>query len=659
MDHRAASIRAPAVGRAANARRALWTIALIVFSAEDALVAQGRDAPPQGAPPPRFGRFVRTLAGLNEPSAAVFAPDATILVAEAGGHRVSRFSTDGQRLASWGCRGTGPGELLRPGGLAIGPDGLVYVADTGNDRVQVFDTSGTFVRGWGRRGRGAGELCEPGAIAADADRIYVSDTGNERIAVFDPSGRWLGAIVPAADADGSAARPAGLCADGAGRLFVADTATHSILVVDRTGRRIGGWGGWGSAAGLLADPAGLASHGGRVYVADRMNHRIQVFDPDGTVLYEWGLHVIQPREGEGRLHYPNHVAVSADGGLAVVCEAPEDRCQLFGHATPQDEERARTLRELMGASSAHFGPRAAASGRLLAIPEPETHAIQLYDTSGSTPLNITTIGGFGHRPGQLADPGDVALDVQAGLLWVLEQGNRRLSIWRVRLDPSAEIAYSLRLASFVKSYDFAALGRRVSSPQLSWPLRADAIERDTSGTVYLLDARNRCVLAFDARMKFVGLVADLAAGSREPCRPTDLALAADGRTILVVDADGRRVREYNAGGRLVRTYPSSDSGELVEPFGVVATDDGSVFVSDRGAHCIVQFDSGGRERRRWGREGLGAGEFFRPTSILLDGAGRLLVMDHGNHRGQYFSLDGTFEHAFGSRWYVLPTRSLP
>lgn len=611
------------------------------------------------AAPHRFGRYLATISGVKEPSAAAFGPDGTIFVVEAGGHRVSRFSSDGQRLDSWGRRGSGAGELLRPGGVAVGPDGLVYVADTGNDRIQVFEASGRFVRGWGRRGRGAGELCEPSAIALDPQRVYVADAGNDRIAVFDLSGQWWGAIEPHGEAKKSGTWPAGLCADGAGRLFVTDAANHSVGVFDLSGRRVGGWGEWGSAASLLADPAGVAVRGGLVYVAERMNHRIQVFDPGGNPLYAWGVHVITPREGEGRLHYPNHVAVSADGRLALICEAFEDRCQLFGHTTAEDEQRARTLRELMGAAGAHFGPRAAAAGRLLAIPEPETRAVQLYDTSQSIPLNITTVGGFGHRPGQLADPTDVALDADTGRLWVLDRGNRRLAIWRLKLDPVAEIAYSLRIASFVKSYDLEALERRVTSTELIWPLRTDAIERDTAGRVYLLDTRNRRVFAFDARMDFVGLAADVASAPGEPCRLTDLALGADGRSFLVVDADARCVREYDLTGRPVRTYPTAGSAELVEPFGVVAVGDGSLFVADRGAHCIVQLDRMGRELRRWGREGLGAGEFFRPTSILLDERGRLLVIDHGNHRGQYVSRDGAFEYAFGARWYVLPTRSPP
>jgi tripartite motif-containing protein 71 len=642
-----------------SSRRALLAIALILPIGFGPAVAQEGDAGSRAARSIRFGRYLGTLTNLKEPSAAAFAPDGTILVAEAAGHRVSRFSRDGQRVGSWGQHGSGAGELLRPGGLAVGPDGLVYVADTGNDRIQVFDPSGVLVRAWGRRGRGAGELCEPSAIVLDEQRVYVTDAGNERIAVFDTAGRWLGAIEPAAEGGSPRPRPAGLCGDGAGRLFVTDAANQAVGVFDLSGRRVGGWGEWGSAAGLLADPAGLAAHAGRVYIADRMNHRIQVFDPDGSALYEWGVHVIQPREGEGRLHYPNHVAVSPDGQLAVVCEAFEDRCQLFGHATPQDEERARTLRELMGATGAHFGPRASVSGHLLAIPEPETHAIQLYDTSQSTPLNITALGGFGHKPGQLIDPIDVALDAEAGLLWVLDGGNRRLAIWRLRLDPSAEIAYSLRIASFVKSYDFEVLGRRVTSPELTWPLNADAIERDAAGNVYLLDARNRCVIVFNPLMNFVCVLEAHHAEPAGPCRLTDLAVGADSRTILVVDADGRCVREYDLAGRPVRSYPSAGSGGLVEPFGAVAAADGSVFVTDRGAHCVVQFDGEGRELRRWGREGLAAGEFFRPTSIQLDARGRLLVIDHGNHRGQYFSRDGVFEHAFGARWYVLPTRSLP
>ena len=60
--------------------------------------------------------------------------------------------------------------------------------------------------------------------------------------------------------------------------------------------------------------------------------------------------------------------------------------------------------------------------------------------------------------------------------------------------------------------------------------------------------------------------------------------------------------------------------------------------------------------RHFGREGLRALEFFKPSGLALRKPGELLILDHGNHRGQIASIgddgQGTFVHAFGARFFT-------
>jgi hypothetical protein len=58
-----------------------------------------------------------------------------------------------------------------------------------------------------------------------------------------------------------------------------------------------------------------------------------------------------------------------------------------------------------------------------------------------------------------------------------------------------------------------------------------------------------------------------------------------------------------------------------------------------------------------GRYGIAPlSQFCAIAGIARDERGRLLVVDHGNHRVQIFSpgRDGRFETAFGARSYVRP-----
>ena len=61
-----------------------------------------------------------------------------LLATEKGGHRISVFDArDGSKIKTFGTRGTGRGELMRPNSIAV-VDSLALVVEGGNHRVQVF-----------------------------------------------------------------------------------------------------------------------------------------------------------------------------------------------------------------------------------------------------------------------------------------------------------------------------------------------------------------------------------------------------------------------------------------------------------------------------------------------------------------------------------------
>ncbi len=71
----------------------------------------------------------------------------------------------------------------------------------------------------------------------------------------------------------------------------------------------------GAAYGQFAEPSGVAVSLATedIYIADANNHRIQVFDKWGKYKYQFG---------EGKLKFPNRVALSAISGEVVVSERP-------------------------------------------------------------------------------------------------------------------------------------------------------------------------------------------------------------------------------------------------------------------------------------------------------------------------------------------------
>ena len=106
-----------------------------------AILHAGPPRPPgTPVPPARLGIF-------NEPTDVAFGPDGSIYISDGyRNSRVAKFDKDGNWVASWGERGTGPGEFRLPHGIATDADGNVYVADRSNNRIQVLDSNGQFLR---------------------------------------------------------------------------------------------------------------------------------------------------------------------------------------------------------------------------------------------------------------------------------------------------------------------------------------------------------------------------------------------------------------------------------------------------------------------------------------------------------------------------------
>jgi DNA-binding beta-propeller fold protein YncE len=165
------------------------------------------------------------------------------------------FSTVGAyRFATnIGSAGDGDGQLESPRDVAIdNPSGDVYVADTGNHRIVKFDSSGNFLATWGWGvsdgstasqvctsgcqagipGSGPGQFTTPRYIEVDnsagpsAGDVYIADTADDLVQKFDPSGDLISTWGSAGAIDfGGSGGIGGITLDPSGGLSVLTNAS--------------------------------------------------------------------------------------------------------------------------------------------------------------------------------------------------------------------------------------------------------------------------------------------------------------------------------------------------------------------------------------------------------------------------------------------------
>jgi sugar lactone lactonase YvrE len=340
-----------------------------------------------------------------------------LYVADNINHRVQAFdATSLAFVRTWGSFGYGVGSMRfvrAVGALADDPAGGVAVTDTAGNRVEAFDPNGTLLTAWGVAGRGPGYFMAPRGVALDPQGgLAVADTLDARISLLDPDGTWSGQLGLVGDsrftfagaADGQFDTPSGVAVDSAGNRWIADTANNRVAQVAPDGTWVGATGGFSGPESVAVGPDNA------VYVADTGNDRVMRRDPLTGVWAALSTSVSKP----------SAVAVAPDGTLYVA-----DATHVYRVDTPLTGQAV----QLTGRTWTSPGGLAADGSYVyVADDTPGASALVRQPRSGGA---WETIASDGNGPGQVIDPGGLALS-SAGTLYVADTGNNRV----LRFDPA-------------------------------------------------------------------------------------------------------------------------------------------------------------------------------------------------------------------------------
>ncbi|MGD0566553.1 MAG: NHL repeat-containing protein [Candidatus Goldiibacteriota bacterium] len=192
-----------------------------------------------------------------------------------------------EKTAEWTSTADKKGQVNSPRGIAFSPDGAyLYVSMLNNNSVSKFKLPAnpadnwTLAASWGAKGSKPGEFNEPSGVSTDKDgKVYVADAWNGRIQKFDANGKYETEI---GGVKAGFYSPRNVMVNKYNIVYVADTGTSRIHRFDVEGNRVGNpAGGTGKSLGKFMEVFGLASDSkGRVYVSDEGNRRIEVFSSD-------------------------------------------------------------------------------------------------------------------------------------------------------------------------------------------------------------------------------------------------------------------------------------------------------------------------------------------------------------------------------------------
>ena len=279
------------------------------------------------SPVEKLGTPILTLGGVWEPWGVAINQRGEVVVTEWGGHCVSAFSPNGEKLRSFGTHGSGQGRFASPYGIVVDSEGNILVADCDNHRIQKFTAEYRFLAAVGTLGSGPLQFSYPTDVTFNMSnsKVYVVDFLSHHIQVLNSDLTFSSTFGKHGRGKGQFSNPCGLACDRTGKVYVADSHNHRIQVFTAEGKFLRMFGKHGHGRGELARPFYVAvDTSGMVYVSEDNNHRVSVFTSEGQFVTSFG------RKGErlGEFNCPRGLAVD-NNGVVYVCDRYNNRVQVF------------------------------------------------------------------------------------------------------------------------------------------------------------------------------------------------------------------------------------------------------------------------------------------------------------------------------------------
>ena len=212
-----------------------------------------------------LGTPLRNITGVKQPWGVAINQRGEVVVTEYAGSRVAVFSLKGERLWSFGTRGSGHGQFVDPAEVAVDSDGNILVVD---NRIQKLSADGQFLMAVGTEGGGPLQFSTPRGIAVNKNnnKVYVVDYGNSRVQILNSDLTFCSTFGKQGSGKGQFNCPYCVALDSSGNVYVTDRINHRVQVFIAEGKFLRMFGRRGDRKGELNQPCGVAvdTRGARV-----------------------------------------------------------------------------------------------------------------------------------------------------------------------------------------------------------------------------------------------------------------------------------------------------------------------------------------------------------------------------------------------------------
>ena len=145
-------------------------------------------------------------------------------MAELGGNCISIFSPSGEKIRTFGSRGSAQGQFNEPCGVTVDGDGNILVVDGSSHCIQKFKGDGKFLTAVGQQGNKKLEFYSPFGAAVNhrSRKVYICDRQNHQIQIVNADLTFFSSFGSQGSGDGLFNFPWDIAFDSTGNVYVAD-----------------------------------------------------------------------------------------------------------------------------------------------------------------------------------------------------------------------------------------------------------------------------------------------------------------------------------------------------------------------------------------------------------------------------------------------------